>query len=96
MAPKELKVLGLLIEYRNGLYGSELVFHSEGSITRGSVYTLLERLVEKGYVTEEEVPPTPDLRLTRWRHKITAQGENAYNAFLREHKLQRVPAFVGT
>jgi DNA-binding PadR family transcriptional regulator len=54
MAPKELKVLRLLIDNPRGLYGSELVSRSEGYLSRGSIYTLLERLVEKGFVREVE------------------------------------------
>ena len=77
MAPKELLALRLLQDHPAGLYGSELVHRSAGSIGRGTVYTLLDRLVEKGMVREKEEEPTSELQLSRTRHFITAQGQRA-------------------
>lgn len=91
MAPNELLALRLCIDHRGGLYGSEFVHLTEGRLTRGTVYTLLDRLVDKGLLTEVEEPATARLRLARTKHKITAQGLNAYNAFLREQGLQMAP-----
>lgn len=91
MAPKELLALRLLIDHRDGLYGSELVHHSEGKLNRGTIYSLLERMVDKGYVREVEIPATAALNLPRTRHVVTASGKNAYNAFLVEQGLQMVP-----
>jgi DNA-binding PadR family transcriptional regulator len=91
MAPKELLALRLLIDHRDGLFGSEFVHHSEGKLTRGTIYSLLERMVDKGYVREVEEPGTASLQLARTRHLITASGRSAYKAFLAEQGLQMVP-----
>ena len=93
MAPKELMALRLLIDHPQGLYGSEFVHLSEGKLNRGTVYALLERMVDKGFAREVEEPPTQALQLTRTRHFITAPGRAAYNEFLAEHRLQMVPSF---
>lgn len=84
MAPKELKVLRLLMDSPRGAYGSELVARSDGYLSRGTVYTLVDRLVEKGYVREEEEAPTPALRIARTRHFITGEGQRAVNEYARE------------
>lgn len=87
MAPKELKILRLLMDNRRGLYGSEFVALSGGYLGRGSIYTLLDRLVEKGFVREVEEPPTPALQLARTRHFITGAGQKAVYAFVRDMDL---------
>jgi DNA-binding PadR family transcriptional regulator len=91
MAPKELLALRLLIDNPRGLYGSQLVHLAEGKLNRGTVYMLLERMVDKGFVREVEEPGTASLQLTRTRHLITAQGKAAYRAFLEEQGLEMVP-----
>ncbi len=84
MAPKELKILRMLMDTPKGLYGSEIVALSNGFLGRGTIYTLLDRLVEKGFVREVEEPPTPALQLARTRHFITGAGQTAVYAFVRE------------
>lgn len=87
--------LRLLIDNPKGLYGSEFVHQSRGKLPRGTVYVLLERMIDKGFVREVEEPPTPALQLARTRHVITAAGRSAYNAFLAEQGLAMVPFAVG-
>ena len=89
MASKELLVLRLLID-NPGLFGSEFV-HLSKALNRGTVYALLERMVEKGYVREEQQPPTTSLQLARTKHFITGEGRKAYDAFLSEQGLRMVP-----
>jgi len=96
MAPKKLLALRLLIDHPKGLYGSEFVHLSEGKLNRGTVYVLLERLVDEGFVREVEEPATASLQLARTRHYITAPGKAAYNAFLSEQGLQMVPFAAST
>jgi DNA-binding PadR family transcriptional regulator len=84
MAPKDLKALRLLMDHPRGLYGSELVALSEGYLSRGTIYTLLDRLVERGFVREVEEPPTPSLQIARTRHFITAVGQRAIQQYARE------------
>lgn len=91
MAPKELMALRLLIDNPRGLYGSEFVHLSGGKLARGTVYILLERMVDKGFVREVSEPATAALQLARTRHIITAAGRAALNGFLAEHGLAMAP-----
>lgn len=81
MAPKDLKVLRLLMDNPKGLYGSEIVALSDGFVGRGTVYTLLARLVEKGLVREMEEPPTQALQMARTRHFVTGEGQRAVHSY---------------
>ena len=78
----------LLMEHPLGLYGSEFVAKSDGVLGRGTVYTLLERLVDKGFVREIEEPPTSSYQMARTRHVITAVGQKATRDFLSSMKLE--------
>ena len=84
MAPKNLKALRLLMDHPQGLYGSELVKLSDGYLSRGTVYTLLDRLVAKGFVREIEEPATLSLQFARTRHLITAQGRREVHEYAEE------------
>lgn len=77
MADKEFMALRMLMDNVRGLYGSEFVHLSEGKLGRGTIYTVLERLVAKGYVREVEEEPTSALQLKRTRHIITGAGQRA-------------------
>jgi predicted transcriptional regulator len=81
VAPKELKALRLLIDHPKGLYGSEFVVRSEGYLGRGTIYTLLERLVEKGFVKEVQEEAMAEYQLPRTRHVITGVGRQAVNEY---------------
>jgi len=81
VSKKELILLRLLMDNPKGLYGSEIVHVSDGQIGRGSVYTLLERLVDKGFVKEVDEPPTPEFLTPRTRHFITGIGQRAVYDF---------------
>jgi DNA-binding PadR family transcriptional regulator len=64
-----------------GWYGMELVRASNENLKRGSVYVLLERLVERKFVStwEEDKPPDrPGIR--RRLYAITGLGERALRA----------------
>lgn len=72
----EMTVLTLLMNSPPGLYGLEVVEQSNKEIKRGSVYVLLGRLEEKGYV--ERTPSKVDANypgLPRPIYKITAPGQ---------------------
>lgn len=81
MAPKEVLALRLLMDNPQGLYGSEFVHLSNGALTRGSIYTLIDRLVNKGLVREVDEEPTPELEMKRTRHFITRKEVKAGEAF---------------
>jgi DNA-binding PadR family transcriptional regulator len=76
--------LRLLMDKPTGLYGSELVSMSNGFLSRGTIYTLLDRLVEKGMVREIEEPATAALQMARTRHLITGQGQKAVREYAAE------------
>lgn len=76
MTNREVMTLQLLIEHPRGLYGSDVVRLSGGSIGTGTVYSVLERLVARGYVDEHE-DRQDDGGLPRTRHTITEAGRRA-------------------
>lgn len=82
---KEALALQLLADNPRGLYGSDLL--SNGKLGRGTVYSILERLVAMGYVREVEEPPTVELRLSRTRHFLTETGKRARA----DHETQKAP-----
>ncbi len=91
MAPKELLILRLLMDNPQGLYGSEVVHLSKGGIGRGTVYSLLERMVAKDFVREVEEEPTVALQLKRTRHFATQKGTLACQNFVVSQGLAIVP-----
>jgi DNA-binding MarR family transcriptional regulator len=88
VSPKEQLVLRLLIDNPKGLYGSDFVAISQGKLGRGSIYTLLDRLVDKGFVRETDDPPSSDGALPRTRHAITGKGQQQYQRLLTDYGLE--------
>lgn len=76
----EISVLRLLREALAGLYGLELVKASGGKLNRGSVYVILGRMEEKGYVKSHTAPKANHPGLPRPHYKITALGVRALDA----------------
>jgi DNA-binding PadR family transcriptional regulator len=89
MAPKDLKALLLLESNPAGLYGSEVVALSYGFVGRGTIYTLLARLVDRGLVRAVDEPPTAALQIARTRHFITDEGSRALQDYLAIMNLDR-------
>lgn len=83
------------MDHPEGLYGSELVDLSEGYLSRGTIYSLLDRLVDKGFVREEEEPPTRSLKIARTRHFITGLGARAVNEYAEEMGFTILNIFKG-
>lgn len=77
LSSKEFAVLRALID--NGeKYGLELVRESDGVLKRGTIYVLLERMTDKGYVeSRQEKNPTVS-GLPRRLYKPTGLGERVY------------------
>lgn len=72
----EMTVLSLLMNSPKGLYGLQVVDQSEGSIKRGSVYVLLGRLEEKGFVSSALAKVDSNHPgLPRPIYKLTAPGQ---------------------
>lgn len=77
----ETLVLQMLQNETGGMYGLEIVQASKGAIKRGSVYVLLGRLEEKGFVKAQK--PKADLDypgLPRPLYKLTAEGSRVLAA----------------
>jgi PadR family transcriptional regulator, regulatory protein PadR len=76
---RELEVLRILQSEPSGMYGLEVVEASRGSIGRASIYVLLGRLEEKGFVkvakTTASHPGMP-----RPIYKVTGEGQRALGA----------------
>jgi DNA-binding PadR family transcriptional regulator len=70
--PSEMIVMRLLQSTPAGAYGLEIVEDSKGAVKRGSVYVLLGRLEEKGFVrvlpskkgNASSAPARPQYQLT--------------------------------
>jgi DNA-binding PadR family transcriptional regulator len=78
-----------------GLYASEMVHLSNGVLGRGTVYTLLERMVDKGFVREVDEEPSPTLQLKRTRHVITGVGQRFVKDFAEQNGFDvRLGAFA--
>jgi DNA-binding PadR family transcriptional regulator len=82
----ELTILRLLRDSRSraGLYGLEIVRQSEERLekplSRGTVYTLLGRMEEKGFVRSKARASEGHAGLPRPRYTLTALGEAALHA----------------
>lgn len=75
---KELVVLGQLKEHGES-YGLDLVRKSNGKLNRSSVYIVLGRLEEKGFVRSRTVKET-NPGLPRPRYSLTEAGERMLEA----------------
>ncbi len=53
LSGRERVILELLAGTRRGMYGLELVAHSDGRLKRGTVYVTLGRMQQKGFVEAE-------------------------------------------
>ena len=80
LSPTERLILGMLIS-RGEAYGLELVKESEEQLKRGTVYVLLGRMADKGFVDSREVkePSTPGLPKRIFR--ATGYGSSVYQAW---------------
>jgi DNA-binding PadR family transcriptional regulator len=76
----ELYILGCLRDEPKGLYGLEIVKGSNGKLARGTVYVLLGRLEEKGFITASVDPQANHPGLPRRRYKLTGLGHRALDA----------------
>jgi DNA-binding PadR family transcriptional regulator len=82
----EAQVLRLLIAHGES-YGLELVKVSGGSLKRGTVYVLLDRMEDKGLIeSREEDEPAADgyVGITRRLYKARGAGVRALEAMERD------------
>ena len=76
----EYLILKILMNHGPELYGLEMIELSQGKLRRGSIYTLLARLENKGFVdSEKEIDVQPGLTTQRRFFTISGEGERALN-----------------
>ncbi|MCB1025412.1 MAG: helix-turn-helix transcriptional regulator, partial [Acidobacteria bacterium] len=76
LSKKELIILELLVN-TGEMYGLEMVKESQGNLKRGSIYVLLSRMAEKGYVESREEPREfPEIGIPRRKFWATGIGES--------------------
>lgn len=82
LSPKEFLIMNLLVGSARPKYGLQLVEQSDGTLKRGTIYVVLNRLEEKGYVTSEReaVQPGSGIATPRRLYKASGLGEKVYNA----------------
>ena len=74
---KAKAILRILID-EGGLHGLEIVRRSKGDICRGTVYSTLQRMEEKGLVSsrrENKPPSVPGIQLRLYR--VTREGRRS-------------------
>lgn len=77
----EMEVMRMLQNETKGMYGLEIVEASKNAIKRGSVYVLVGRLEEKGFVKSHRPAADPAYPgLPRPIYKLTAEGMRVLSA----------------
>ena len=80
LSPSTATVAELLYPYAE-LYGLELVKLSGGRLKRGSIYVILARMADKGYVESRTVPaPRGTQGPARRKFKLTSGGGAMFEA----------------
>jgi len=79
LSKKEFLIMNLLVGARDSMYGLELVEKSDGALKRGTIYTTLNRLEEKGYISSKREEEQPGLQPRRL-YKATGQGVKVFRA----------------
>ena len=81
LTSKEAFILSFLTSHQRG-YGLQMVKQSSGLLKRGSVYVMLNRMKQKGYVKSKQEPPTPDVKGPPRRYYVaTAKGARALDSY---------------
>ena len=79
LTAKEREILRLLIGGSAEMYGLELVARSDGRLSRGSIYVLLDRLEERGLVSSRLEERTPGRSgVARRLYRPTAFGRRVF------------------
>jgi DNA-binding PadR family transcriptional regulator len=80
LSRKEFAILDLLVPIGE-MYGLEMVKASDGNLKRGSIYVILSRMAEKGYVESREVPREyPEIGIPRRKFMPSDKGKKVYRA----------------
>jgi DNA-binding PadR family transcriptional regulator len=85
MLLSKTEALILQIMSENGfreVYGLELLKLSNGGIKRGTIYTTLQRMEDKGFVTSRQEEKPDDVSgIPRRLYEITGNGQRALQAY---------------
>jgi DNA-binding PadR family transcriptional regulator len=80
LSRKEFAILELLVS-KGEMYGLEMVKASEGNLKRGSIYVILSRMSDKGYIESREEPREyPEIGIPRRKYWASGLGERVYQA----------------
>lgn len=83
LSKTEALILQLMSE--NGfreVYGLELLKLSNGGIKRGTIYTTLQRMQDKNFVTSRQEEKPDDVSgIPRRLYEITGTGQRAFQAY---------------
>lgn len=81
---KELEILILMYEYSSAeIYGYQLIELSKGSLKKGSIYSLLQRMSDNKLVTSRKEPREKGARgLPRRMFKLTGLGQRTASAYI--------------
>ena len=79
LSQKEFVVLELLVS-KGEMYGLEMV-KAAGELKRGTVYVLLNRMADKGYVESRQVKGQGAAGLPRRLYKATGHGARVLHAW---------------
>jgi len=79
----EALIMQILLEKAGTeIYGWELMEKSDGSLKRGTIYVILNRMEDKGYIKSRKEPRRNGARgLPRRMYKLTGMGQNIINAW---------------
>lgn len=91
LSKTEQLILELLIASGEA-YGLEIVKRSGGKVARGSVYVLLDRMEDKGYVSSREADAPPTGGLPRRIYQPTGLGQRVLRIYRELDALRRVPS----
>ena len=80
LTAKEREILKLLVGRGAEMYGLEMVAYSEGRVSRGSIYVLLDRMETRGLVSSRvEERPSGASGVARRLYQPTGFGRRVYH-----------------
>ena len=83
LSHKEMLVLEMLIG-KGEMFGLEMVEASNGELKRGTIYVMLQRMGDKGYIESREEPRAlPEIGIPRRKYWATGLGERVYQTNLK-------------
>lgn len=78
----EATILELLVTTPKELFGLEMVDASAGELKRGTIYVILQRMLEKGLIDSKQEPRTPpEVGIPRRLYWVTGSGERVFRAY---------------